>query len=52
MNFIALFAAIIENLENLKYHNSQKKHQFFLLFAVSAIMKVKSYLKKKNQLKN
>ena len=30
MNFIALFAAIIENLENLKYHNSQKKQEFRL----------------------
>ena len=28
-----------------------KKHQFFLLFAVSVKMKVKKYLKKKNQLK-
>ena len=28
-----------------------KKHSFFLLFAVSAGMKMKKYLKKENQLK-
>ena len=39
------------NLKNLKYHTSQKKRQFFLLFAVSARMKMKKYLKKKNQSK-
>ena len=37
--------------EKLWYHTSLKKHQFFLLFAVSASMKMKNYLKKKNQLK-
>ena len=37
----------IENLEILKYHTFSKKHLFFLLFAVSAKMKMKKYLKKK-----
>ena len=37
--------------ENLKYHNSHKKHYFLKLFAVSARMKMKIYLRKKNQLK-
>ena len=41
--------ASIENLKNLKYYASQKKYKFFLLFAVS--VKVKKYLKEKNQLK-
>ena len=49
-NYIALFAVSTENLKNLKYHISWKKHYFFLLFAVSTIMKMKKYLKKKNQL--
>ena len=39
--FIALFAVSIENLENLKYHTSSKKHYFFVLFAVSVKMKMK-----------
>ena len=45
-NYIALFVARIESLKNLK-----KKHLFFLIFAVSARMKMKNYLKNKNQLK-
>ena len=49
-NYIALFAVSTENFKNLKYHRSQKKHYFFLLFAVSARMNMKKYLKKKNQL--
>ena len=40
----------IENLKNLKYHTSLKK-QFFLLFPVNAKIKMKKYLKKKNQLR-
>ena len=50
-NYIALFAASIENLKNLTCLRSYKKHQFFLLFAVSARVKMKKYLKKKNQLR-
>ena len=33
-----------------KYHTSYKKYYFLLLFAVNARMKMKNYLKKKNQL--
>ena len=51
-NFIALFVASIENLKNLKYQTSQKKHQFFLLFAVRVQMKMEKYLIKKNQLRS
>ena len=50
-NYIALFAISIENLKSLKYHTSQKK-QFCLLLAVGIKMKVKKYLKKKNQLRH
>ena len=37
--------------ESLKYHKFQKKNQVFLIFEVSVKMKMKKYLKKKNQLK-
>ena len=48
---IALFVVSIENLKALKYHRSSKKHYFILLFAVTVEMKMKKYLKKKNQLR-
>ena len=38
--YTMLFEVIIKNLKNLKY-KSQKKHQFFLLFAVSVKMNIK-----------
>ena len=41
-----------KKLKNLKYHTFLKKHGFFLLFAVSATMKINKYLKKNNQLKH
>ena len=44
-------AVSIENLKNLKYHTFWKKHQFFLLFAVGARVKIKNYLKKNTQLR-
>ena len=51
-NYIALFVVSIKNSKNLKYHTPQKKHQFFLLFAVSSRMKKKKYFKKeKNKLR-
>ena len=37
-------------LKKPKYHTSSKKYQFFLSFAVSVKIKMKKYLKKKNQL--
>ena len=48
--YIALFLASIESLKTLKYTFS-KNHKFFLLFAISVKMKMKKYLKKKNQLR-
>ena len=36
----------IENLKTVKYYTFRKK-QFLLLFAVSVILKMKNYLKKK-----
>ena len=50
--YIALFAVSIESLKNLKYHTFQKEHKFFLLYAASAGMNMKNYLKKKNQLRH
>ena len=47
--YIALFAVSIENLKNPNFIPCRKKHYFFLLLAVSGSMKMKSYLKKKNQ---
>ena len=41
----------IENLESLKDHTFSEKHKFFLLFAVSAKINMKKYLKKSNQLR-
>ena len=38
-----MFVVSIENLKNLKYHTSWKKHQFFLLFAVTVKMKMKIF---------
>ena len=49
-NKLPLFAVSTENLKNLKHHISWKKHQLFLLFAVSVKMKMRKCLKKKNQL--
>ena len=46
-----LFVTSMENLKTPKYGTPLKKHQFFLLYAVSAGMKTKKYLKKKNQLR-
>ena len=40
-----LFVVTTENLKNLKYHTSQKKHKFFQLFAVSVKMKMKKISK-------
>ena len=40
-----LFVVSIENLKILKYHTFPKKHQFFLLFTVSAKMKMKKIFK-------
>ena len=45
--YIALFAVTIENLNNLNINPIKKTA--FLIFAVSAIMKMKNYLKNKNQ---
>ena len=50
-DYIVLFAVSVENLKNLKYCTSQKKTQVFLLLAVGIKMKMKKYLKKKNQLR-
>ena len=47
---IALFVVSIENLKILKNHTFSKKHQFFQLFAVSAIMKMKKIVKKEESL--
>ena len=44
-----LFVVSIENLKTLKYHTFLKKHFFFLLLEVSVRMKMKKYLKRKNQ---
>ena len=43
--------ASTENLKFLEYHTYSKKHQFFLLFAVNGKMKMKKYLKKRNELR-
>ena len=48
---MALFAVSIENLKTLNYHSYSKNYQFFLLFSVTAAMKMKKCLKKKNQLR-
>ena len=48
-SYIALFVVSIKNLKNLKYHTSFKKHYLFLLFPVSARMKMEIYLKKKKK---
>ena len=48
--YIVLFVASIENLKNLKYHIFQKKHQFFLSFAVSQEFRLKSIDKARNYL--
>ena len=47
---IVLFVLNIEKLKTLKYHAFLKKH-CFLLFVESVEVKMKGYLKKKNQLK-
>ena len=39
---IVLFMVNIENLNTLKYHTFFLKKLFFLLFAVSATMKIKN----------
>ena len=36
----------LENLKILKYHIFSKRHEFLLLFAVGARMKIKKNLKK------
>ena len=48
-NYIALFAVSKGNLKNLKYHTFSNK--LFLLFAVSAKIKMEKYIKKNNQLR-
>ena len=48
---IVLSVKSIKNLKSLEYHIFVIKHYFFLLFITSAEMKMKRYLKKKNQLK-
>ena len=49
---MALFAVSIENSKTLKYHSySGNYHFFFKLFSVITTMKLKKYLKKKNQLR-
>ena len=48
---IALFPVSIENIETLKRAIFSIKNQFFISFAVSVTMKMKNYLKKKNQLR-
>ena len=48
---IVLFVVSKENLKNLKYHTYQKKHQFFLLVAVSARIKMKKIFKKEESIK-
>ena len=45
---VVLFMVSVENLKTLKNHRFLKK-QFFLLFAVSAKIKMKKYLKNKDQ---
>ena len=40
-----------ENLKTLKGQTFSKKHKLFLLFATCVAMKMKKYLKKKNQLR-
>ena len=47
---IVLFVLNIKKLKTLKYHAFLKKH-YFLLFVVGVEIKMKRYLKKKNQLK-
>ena len=44
-----MFAINKENLKTLKYHIFLKDHQVFSLFALSVIMNIKKYFKKKNQ---
>ena len=46
---VALFAVSIENLKSLKYHTFLKEHKFFLFVVLNIKMKMKKYLKKKNQ---
>ena len=48
---LILFVVNIKNLITLKYRRFSKKHYFFLLFAVSVEVKMKRYLKMKNQLR-
>ena len=49
--YSVLFVVKVQNLKNIKYHTSQKKHEFFLLFAISVKMKMKKCFQEKNQLK-
>ena len=50
--YIGLFAGKYRKLlKVLKCDTFSKKHLFFLLFAVKVKMKMKKYLKKKNQLR-
>ena len=48
--YILSFVVSKENLKNIKYHIFWKNHSFYY-FAVSVKMKMKKYLKKKNQLR-
>ena len=48
---IVLFVVSIENLGTLKYRTFSWKYYFFLLLAASVRMKMKRYLKWKNQLR-
>ena len=47
--YIVFFVVNIENLETLKYPIFFKKHYLFLLFTVSPTVKMKKFLKRKNQ---
>ena len=45
-----LLLVSIEKLKNLKHHTSQKRRQFFLLFAVSVKMKKKKIFKEEESI--
>ena len=47
-----MFTINIEELKNPKISYIFEKHLVFLLFEVILVMKLKKYLKKKNQLKH
>ena len=44
---IALYVVSIKNLKNLKYHTSQKKHQFFILFIASVTLNMNKHSNKR-----